>query len=113
MCPSSQARALIWGGERSPFLALPGTSVVQVMSAAFLIKQRANFLMALVALWNRHLESLEEKREGEFPGGRVVRIWQFYHCGLDSVPGLGNEIPHQAAACNWQKKKKTEDEGEE
>ena len=33
----------------------------------------------------------------EFPGGLVVRTWCFYHCGLGSIPGLGTEIPHQAA----------------
>ena len=35
----------------------------------------------------------------EFSGGLVVGIWHFHRCSLDSVLGLGAEIPHQAAAC--------------
>ena len=34
---------------------------------------------------------------GEFPGGLVVRIWHTEHCGPGLIPGLENEIPHQAA----------------
>ena len=41
-----------------------------------------------------------------FPGGLVVRIWHFHHYGLDSIPGLGTEFPHQAAACYSQKQNK-------
>ena len=35
----------------------------------------------------------------------VVRIWHFHCCGQGSAPGLGTEIPHQAAACCGLKKK--------
>lgn len=35
----------------------------------------------------------KNKREGEFPGGLVVRILHFLLCGLSSIPGLGTEIP--------------------
>ena len=43
---------------------------------------------------------------GRFPGGLEVRIWCFHHCGLGSIPGLGTEIPHQAACCGKKKEKK-------
>ena len=43
----------------------------------------------------------------EFPGGVVVRIWCFPHCGPGSVPGLGIEILHQATTCHRPKKKKS------
>ena len=33
----------------------------------------------------------------EFPGGLMVRIQHFHCCGPGSIPGLGTEIPHQAA----------------
>ena len=44
----------------------------------------------------------------EFPGGLEVRTWCFHGCGLGSIPGLGSEIPHQAAPCCGKKKKKTD-----
>ena len=41
-----------------------------------------------------------------FPGGLGVRIWHVHCCRPGSVPGLGTEIPHQAAACHsWREKK--------
>ena len=39
----------------------------------------------------------------EFPGGLVVRTQHCHHCSLDSIPGLGTEIPHQATAHLGQK----------
>lgn len=36
----------------------------------------------------------------------MVRIWSFYCCSLGSVPSLGTEIPHQAAAHHSQKEEK-------
>ena len=33
-----------------------------------------------------------------FPGGSVVMDLHSHHCGPGSIPGLGTEIPHQAAA---------------
>ena len=45
----------------------------------------------------------------EFPGGLVVRIWW---CGPGSIPALGTEIPHQAAACCGQRKEKKRKEKE-
>ena len=33
------------------------------------------------------------------PGDLVVGIWCFHHCGPGSVPGLGAELLHEAAAC--------------
>jgi len=37
----------------------------------------------------------------------MVKTQCFPHCGPSSVPGLGTEIPHQAAApCSKEKKKK-------
>ena len=50
----------------------------------------------------------KKKRERlrEFPGGIGVRTWHLHHCGLGSIPGLRTEIPHQAATCYCQKKKK-------
>ena len=34
----------------------------------------------------------------EFPGRLGVRTRYFHPCGPGSIPGLGSEIPHQAAA---------------
>ena len=39
-----------------------------------------------------------KEKDWEFPGGLVDRIWCLHHCGLGSIPSLGTEIPHQAAA---------------
>ena len=39
----------------------------------------------------------------EFPSGLVLRTQCFYCYGLASIPGVGTEIPHQAAACHSQK----------
>ena len=36
----------------------------------------------------------------------VVRIWHFHPWDLGSIPGLGTEIPHQAATHRGQKEKK-------
>ena len=41
----------------------------------------------------------------EFPGGLVVRTQHFHHWGPSSIPGLGTEIPHWAAACCRPKRK--------
>ena len=41
----------------------------------------------------------------EFSGGLVVRTLCFHCCNLGSVPGLGIEIPHQAATWPEQKQK--------
>ena len=43
----------------------------------------------------------EKKVQIEFPGGLVVSISiQNFNChGPGSIPGLGTEIPYQAAAC--------------
>ena len=32
----------------------------------------------------------------------MARTWHSYHCGPGSIPGLGPETPHQAAACHGQ-----------
>ena len=40
----------------------------------------------------------------EFPGGLVVRIWHFHCHRHGSIPGLGTDLPHQAAAHCSQKK---------
>ena len=42
----------------------------------------------------------------KFSGGLVVRTQCFHCCGPSSIPGLGTEIPHQAAECPGQRKKK-------
>ena len=42
----------------------------------------------------------------EFSGGPVGRTQHYHLCGSGSVPGLGAEIPHQAATRRNQKKKK-------
>lgn len=34
----------------------------------------------------------------EFTGGLAVRIQPFHPCSLGSTPGLGIEIPHEAAS---------------
>ena len=41
----------------------------------------------------------------EFPGGLVVKMWHFHHCGLSSIPGLGTELSSSHCML-WQKKKK-------
>ena len=47
----------------------------------------------------------KERRWGaEFAGGLVVMIQHFHCCSLGSIPGLGTESPHQAAARRSQKK---------
>ena len=38
-----------------------------------------------------------KRKVKEFPGGLVFRIQCFHHSSLGSIPGLGTEIPHQAA----------------
>ena len=35
----------------------------------------------------------------EFFGGLVVRTWHIHCCGSGSIPSLGTELSHQAAAC--------------
>jgi len=40
----------------------------------------------------------------EFPGGLVVRTWCFPCCSPGSIPSLGTENPHQAAASGGKKK---------
>ena len=42
----------------------------------------------------------------EFPGGLVVRIQSFHLCSPGSVPGLGTEILHKAAAKESKQKQK-------
>ena len=49
---------------------------------------------------------LKIKVSGEFPGCLVVRIRHFPHRGPGSIPGLGTEIPYQAAAQLGQKQNK-------
>ena len=44
----------------------------------------------------------------EVPGGLVVRIQCFHCCSWSPIPGLGNEILHQAAASCCQKERKGE-----
>ena len=48
------------------------------------------------ANYNRY--SCSKRRTREFPGGLIVRAWYFDNCGPGSIPGLGANIPHQAAA---------------
>ena len=36
----------------------------------------------------------------------MIRTWYYNQCSPGSVPGLGNEIPHQAAVCHRRGKKK-------
>lgn len=43
--------------------------------------------------------------QGELPCGLAIRTQLFHHCGPGLIPGLGVEIPHQAAACPGQKKR--------
>ena len=40
---------------------------------------------------------------GGFPGGPALRTRRFHCCDPGSIPGLGTEISHQAAACCGQK----------
>ena len=55
--------------------------------------------------WKR--DFLDSKiQSGEIPGGLVVMIWCFHHCGPDSIPGLGTQISHQAAAKVRKKREK-------
>ena len=42
----------------------------------------------------------------EFPGGLVISIWHFHLDSPGSIPGLGTEIPYQAAIHSHTKKKK-------
>ena len=53
-------------------------------------------------------KKVSERKENwrEFPGGLMVRIQGFHPCGPHSIPDLGTEIPHQAAVCHGQKRKK-------
>lgn len=37
----------------------------------------------------------------EFPGGLMVKAQCLRHCSLASIPGLGTELPRQAAARHW------------
>ena len=46
----------------------------------------------------------------EFPGGLVVRIWCFYCCSLDSIPGLGTEIKNTSSHYMPQPKRKKKKE---
>ena len=41
----------------------------------------------------------------EFTGGLVITTQLSHHYGLGSIPGLGNELPHQASAHHSQKEK--------
>ena len=36
----------------------------------------------------------------------MYRSWHFDHCSAGSIPGLGTENPHQAAACCGREEKK-------
>ena len=51
--------------------------------------------------------SLQKSFSREFCGSLVVRILHFHCCSPGSLPGLGTEIPHQAAACQIKRKKMT------
>ena len=61
-----------------------------------------SYTVMLMILMTFHFDMMRE-----FPGGIVVRIQCFHHCGPGSIPGLGTLIPHQAATrCKKKKKKK-------
>ena len=58
--------------------------------------------------FNRVLWGVQKYLFREFPGSLMVRICHVHCCGLSSVPGLGAEIPHQAAVfCSKHKNKNT------
>lgn len=50
-----------------------------------------------------YAETIPHLQERAFPGGPVVRTQPFHPFGPGSLPGLGTEIPHKAAACCGQK----------
>ena len=58
-------------------------------------------------LMENSIESPQNIKYKESPGGLVVRAWSFHRYGPGSVTGLGSEISHQAAACCEKKKNRT------
>ena len=46
---------------------------------------------------------LKSRAGWKFPGGLGIRIQRFHLGSPGSIPGLGTEIPHQAAARHGQK----------
>ena len=44
-------------------------------------------------------------KKWELPGGLAVRTWCFHCCSPGVIPGLGTEIPHEAAAHPGQREK--------
>ena len=46
------------------------------------------------------------RKTGSSTGALVVRTWYFHRRSPGSTPGLGTEIPHQAAACQGQKRER-------
>ena len=53
----------------------------------------------------RHGEGRERRKQH---AGLVVRTGCFHHCSPGSIPGLGTELPHQAAVCSGKKGRKEE-----
>lgn len=48
---------------------------------------------------------IRKRYKWKFSGGPVAGTQCFHHRSIDSIPGLGIEIPHQAPACHSQKEK--------
>ena len=72
------------------------------------IDRLSNYLQDAFEIFSESITFFRNGSFSEFPGSLVFRTQRFHCCGLGSIPGLGTEIPYQAAAHHGQEGRKEE-----